>query len=50
VAFVAFITGWLVLLGVAAAYGWPWLCAEFAVAAVAFLIAKPALIRRRRTF
>ena len=50
VAFIAFITGWLVLLGVAAAYGWPWLCAEFAVAAVAFLIAKPALIRGRRTF
>jgi hypothetical protein len=50
VAFVAFITGWLVLLGVSAAYGWPWLYAEFAVAAVAVLIAKPALIRRRRTF
>lgn len=48
VAFVALITAWPVLLGVASAYGWPWLCAEFAVAGGALLIARPALIRRER--
>jgi hypothetical protein len=48
VAFSALITGWLVLLGMAAAYGWPWLCGEFVVAGAALLVAKPALFRRRR--
>jgi hypothetical protein len=47
VAFTALITGWLVPLGMAAAYGWPWLFAESVVVGAAILIARPALIRRR---
>ena len=47
-AFTALIIGWLVPLSLAAAYGWPWLFAEFVVVGAAVFIARLAPIRRRR--